>query len=34
MDNNDNYLDNKEIIRVKDFYEFNKCVKKYIQTEN
>lgn len=33
MDNNDNYLNNKEIIRVKDFNEFNKCVKKYIQTE-
>lgn len=33
MDNGDNYLDNNEITRIKDFYEFNKCVKKYIQTE-
>lgn len=33
MDNLDNHLDNKEIIRVKDFNEFNKYVKNYIQIE-
>lgn len=33
MDNLDNILENNNIDRIKDFYEFNKCVKKYIQTE-
>ncbi len=32
MDNGDNYLENNEIERIKDFNEFSKSVKNYIQT--